>query len=140
MCFAGRTIPLYNGGSGKFDSWATGGKANHMTTDPHLQDTETVTLADLDIDLTSTEQYEQRWYVVLHNDDVTPFDYVLRILTGLFLLSDEIAEHVAQTAHSEGKAVVVVRPRPEAERLVKVALSRARIDGYPLGFTIEPEH
>ncbi len=114
-----------------------------MTTEPHLQETETAeaaTLADLDIDLTNAEQHEQRWYVVVHNDDVTPFDYVLRILIGLFLLSDEMAEHVATTAHSEGKAVVVVRPRPEAERLVKVALSRARLDGYPLGFTIEPEH
>jgi ATP-dependent Clp protease adaptor protein ClpS len=111
-----------------------------MTTDPQLQETEAATLADLDIDLTSEEQHESRWYVVVHNDDTTPFDYVLRILTGLFLLSDEMAEHVAQTAHSEGKAVVVVRPRPEAERLVKVALSRARLDGYPLSFTIEPEH
>lgn len=111
-----------------------------MTTDPYLQETETATLEDLDIDLTNAEQHEQRWYVVVHNDDITPFDYVLRILTGLFLLSDEMAEHVATTAHSEGKAVVVVRPRPEAERLVKVAQSRARIDGYPLSFTIEPEH
>ena len=111
-----------------------------MTTDPHLQETEAATLADLDIDLAGAEQHEHRWYVLVHNDDVTPFEYVMRILTGLFLLSDEIAEHVATTAHSEGKAVVVVRPRPEAERLVKVALSRARIDGYPLSFTIEPEH
>ena len=61
------------------------------------------------------------------------------VLIGLFLLSDEMAEHVAQTAHSVGKAVVVVRPRPEAERLVKLAQSRARIDGYPLGFSVEPE-
>ena len=111
-----------------------------MTTDPNLQETEAATLTDLDIDITNAEQHEQRWYVVVHNDDVTPFDYVLRILTGLFLLSDEMAEHVATTAHSEGKAVVVVRPRPEAERLVKVAQSRSRIDGFPLSFTIEPEH
>jgi ATP-dependent Clp protease adaptor protein ClpS len=117
-----------------------GGKQTRMTTEPQLQETEAATLADLDIDLTSEEQHENRWYVVVHNDDTTPFDYVLRILTGLFLLSDEMAEHVAQTAHSEGKAVVVVRPRPEAERLVKVALSRSRLDGYPLSFTIEPEH
>lgn len=117
-----------------------GDKQIRMTNDPQLQETEAVTLADLDIDLTSEEQHESRWYVVVHNDDVTPFDYVLRILTNLFLLSDEMAEHVAQTAHSEGMAVVVVRPRPEAERLVKVAQSRARLDGYPLSFTIEPEH
>lgn len=82
---------------------------------------------------------EQRWFVLVHNDEVTPFDYVMRILTGIFLLSEEIAEHVAQTAHDEGLAVVVIRPRSEAERLVKLARARARLDGYPLTFTIELE-
>jgi hypothetical protein len=33
----------------------------------------------------------------------------------------------------------VVRPRAEAERLIKVARSRARLDGYPLAFSMEPE-
>lgn len=83
-----------------------------MTNDPQLQETDAATLTDLDIDLAGQEQHENRWYVVVHNDNVTPFDYVLHILTSLFLLSDELAEHVAQTAHSEGQAVVVVRPRP----------------------------
>lgn len=82
---------------------------------------------------------EQRWFVLVHNDEVTPFDYVMRILTGIFLLSEEIAEHVAQTAHNDGLAVVVIRPRAEAERLVKIARARARLDGFPLTFTIEPE-
>jgi ATP-dependent Clp protease adaptor protein ClpS len=107
--------------------------------DPQLQQTEATTLAEFDIDLEGQEQYERRWYVLVHNDDVTPFEYVIRILTGLFLLSEEMAEHVAQTAHTEGKAVAVVRPRAEAERLVKVARARARLDGYPLTFSIEPE-
>jgi ATP-dependent Clp protease adaptor protein ClpS len=82
---------------------------------------------------------EERWLVLVHNDDVTPLDYVLRILTNLFLLSEEVAEHVAQTAHTDGQAVVVVRPRLEAERMVKVARARVRLDGYPLTFTLEPE-
>lgn len=107
--------------------------------EPQLQQTEATSLTEFDIDLAGEEQYERRWFVVIHNDDVTPFEYVIRILIGLFLLSEEIAEHVAQTAHTEGKAVVVVRPRAEAERLVKVARSKARIDGYPLTFSIEPE-
>ncbi len=83
---------------------------------------------------------EPRWLVLVHNDEVTPFDYVMRILTTIFLLSEELADHVAHTAHSEGVAVVVIRPRTEAERLVKVARARARIDGYPLTFSMEPEH
>lgn len=108
-------------------------------TDPHFQQMETSSLGEFDIDLDVEHQDEQRWFVLVHNDDVTPFEYVIRILTNLFMLSEEMAEHVAQTAHTEGKAVVVVRPRAEAERLVKVARSRARVDGYPLTFSIEPE-
>lgn len=84
-------------------------------------------------------RHAPRWYVIIHNDDVTPFEYVIKLLLQLFLLSEEIAEHIANTAHSEGQAVVVVRPRNEAERLVKVARTRARLDGYPLTFSLEPE-
>lgn len=84
-------------------------------------------------------EYAPRWRVLIHNDNVTPFDYVIRILLQIFLLSEEIAEHVANTAHSEGQAVVVVRPRDEAERLAKVARARARLDGFPLMFSLEQE-
>ena len=100
---------------------------------------ETTTLNEFDIDLAVSHQDEPRWYVLVHNDEVTPYEYVVRILAHLFMLSEEMAEHVAQTAHSEGQAIVVVRPRAEAERLVKVARSRVRFDGYPLTFSIEPE-
>ncbi len=83
--------------------------------------------------------FEPLYLVIVHNDDVTPFEYVLQILVRVFFLSDELAEHVAWTAHSEGQAVVIVRPRPEAERLIAVAHNRARLDNYPLAFSIEPE-
>jgi ATP-dependent Clp protease adapter protein ClpS len=63
--------------------------------------------------------------VVIHNDDVTPFDYV--------------AEHIAWSAHTKGHAVVVVRPRPDAEKLAKIANGRAKLDGYPLTFSLEAD-
>jgi ATP-dependent Clp protease adaptor protein ClpS len=75
--------------------------------------------------------------ILIHNDDVTPYDYVINILGDLFLLSEELADHVAWTAHSKGHAVVVVRPRTEAEKLVKVAHGRARQVSYPLTFSLE---
>lgn len=80
---------------------------------------------------------ESPYRVLIHNDDVTPYEYVVRILQRIFLLSEELAEHVAWTAHHEEVAVVVVRPRSEAEKLVKVASAHARADGYPLAFTLE---
>ena len=77
--------------------------------------------------------------VLLHNDEVTPYDYVIALLGDLFMLSEELAEHIAVTAHTRGLAVVVVRPRAEAEKLVKVAHGRARREGFPLTFSLEQE-
>jgi ATP-dependent Clp protease adaptor protein ClpS len=76
--------------------------------------------------------------ILIHNDNVTPYDYVIQILGSLFWLSEEIAEHIAWTAHTKGAAVVVVRPRSEAEKLAKVAGGRAKLAGFPLTFTVEP--
>lgn len=77
--------------------------------------------------------------ILVHNDDVTPYEYVLAILGRVFLLSEELAEHIAWTAHNEGVAIVMVRPRDEAKRLITVAHSRARMDGYPLAFSMEED-
>ena len=61
----------------------------------------------------------------------------IQSLCGIFMLSDEMAEHIAWTAHNEGVAIVVIRSRPAAEKLVKVAHAAARAAGYPLTFSIE---
>lgn len=81
---------------------------------------------------------EPLYRVLIHNDDVTPYDYVVRILERIFLLSEELADHIAWTAHHEEIAVVVVRPRPEAEKLTTIAHAHARLDGFPLTFSLEP--
>ena len=80
----------------------------------------------------------EQYFVLLHNVEVTPYEYVTELLGDLFMLSEELADHIAVTAHSRGTAVVVVRPRNEAEKLVKVAHSRARREGFPLTFSLEP--
>lgn len=81
---------------------------------------------------------EQRdaWSVLVHNDDVTPIDFVIGTLSSVFMLSDELAEHIAATAHENGIAVVTTRHRAEADMLMSVALGRAKNGGYPLHFTL----
>lgn len=82
---------------------------------------------------------EPLYRILIHNDEVTPYDYVIRILGRVFMLSEEIADHVAWMAHNEGVAIVLIRPRYEAEKLISVAYTAARADGYPLAFSMEPE-
>lgn len=99
---------------------------------------EPITLPDVSSDVET--QIDARYRVLIHNDDVTTFDYVINILGDIFMLSAELAEHIAWTTHKKGAAVVVIRPRSEAEKLSKVANHRSRGDGYPLTFSTEPDN
>jgi ATP-dependent Clp protease adaptor protein ClpS len=93
----------------------------------------------VDSDVLSELQLEPPFTVYIHNDDVTPYNYVILVLAGIFKLSHELAEHITWVAHTQGIARVLTRPRSEAERLVAKAHAAARADGFPLTFTVEPE-
>ena len=97
--------------------------------------TQDITLPDVHTD--QATEFAPRYRVLIHNDNITTFEYVMKILGSIFLLSQEIAEHIAWTAHAQGVAVVIVRPAGEATKLAKAANNRARMDGYPLAFSTE---
>lgn len=90
-------------------------------------------------DLAEETSEEPPYKVIIHNDDVTPFDFVIAILIRIFKLTPVIAEFITYTAHTNGVALVAVLPKTEAERKVGKAHFAARLEGYPLTFTIEPE-
>ena len=46
------------------------------------------------------------WTVLLHNDDFTPMDFVIFVLTDVFHLSTEEAEDITLRVHNEGKAPI----------------------------------
>jgi|GEM_PF-6879831 len=84
------------------------------------------------------EQNEEPLYgIVIHNDDKTTFDYVIFILTYYFMLSRELAEHIADVTHKEGSSLALLRPYEEAQYLIKIAHMKAELDGYPLKFSLE---
>ena len=82
---------------------------------------------------------EEPWTILVHNDDVTPYDFVIDTLGNIFSLSPEIAETVTWEAHSKGVAPVCSRPQSEAKRLISDAHALARAAGYPLTFSMEPK-
>lgn len=77
--------------------------------------------------------------VLIHNDDVTPMDFVVRILGEIFHLSWARSTQVMLTAHVKGVAHVITEPLERAEFHVDQAKSLSRPRHYPLTFTIERE-
>ena len=90
-------------------------------------------------DVEQEEALEPPFRVLIHNDDVTPYDFVVIILQRVFQLTAMEAEHVTYVAHNRGIAYVVTLPLKEAQRRVGKAHFAASLEGYPLMFTIEPE-
>ena len=90
-------------------------------------------------------QYEEQaaeeppYRVIIHNDDVTPMDFVIGVLLNIFLLAGPWAIQVMYTAHIHGSAYVQTLPKPEALLRVHRAELAARLQGYPLTFTLERE-
>ncbi len=82
---------------------------------------------------------EPPYRVIIHNDDVTPMDFVLSILRTVFLLDSLRALQVMYTAHYHGSAYVQTLPKPEAIQRVGRAQFTARLHRYPLRFTVEPD-
>ena len=104
-------------------------------------DTDTDTSTDLDIEFVVMDEaeLEQPYRVIIHNDNVTTFDFVIAVLVTIFELSFGRAEHVAYEAHTKGQAYVATLPLEEAKSRVFKAQYAARQQGFPLTFTIEPE-
>lgn len=90
------------------------------------------------IEVTETE-LEPLYKVVIHNDHVTPMDYVVHILKTVFYLANDRAAEIMLTAHIYGSAYVQTLAKSEAERRINKAHSEAHNAGYPLKFTMEAE-
>jgi ATP-dependent Clp protease adaptor protein ClpS len=76
--------------------------------------------------------------VLVHNDDLTPFEFVMGVLIQIFKLSRERAYNVTFEAHRGGVALVIVEPREHAEFHIEQSHSLARGRNYPLTLTMEP--
>ena len=84
-------------------------------------------------------ELEPMYWVIIHNDDVTPMDFVIHILERIFQINGPTALNIMLTAHYNGSAYVQCLPKGEAQYRIGQAHFAARIKGYPLSFSIEPE-
>jgi ATP-dependent Clp protease adaptor protein ClpS len=84
-------------------------------------------------------ELEPLYRVIIHNDDVTPMDFVVHVLKTCFYLSNPKAAEIMMTAHFSGMAYVQTLPKSEAEKRINKAHFAAGLEGYPLHFSMEPE-
>ena len=96
---------------------------------------------DLKIDekITVSLQPPKLWKVVLLNDDKTPLEFVIEVLTGIFKHAQDRAKDITLEIHNTGSAVAGIYTHEIAEQKGIDSTQAARQNGFPLVVTIEPD-
>lgn len=87
----------------------------------------------LDEELREPRQYK----VLLHNDDYTTMEFVVRILRIVFNKSEPDATRIMMNVHEEGVGVCGIYPVEMAETKVALVHSLAKQEGFPLRSSME---
>ena len=79
----------------------------------------------------------KKYKVVLLNDDFTPMEFVVQILTSFFGMNQELATKVMLTVHTKGKAICGEYSYEIAETKVEQVNDYSRKHQHPLLCTME---
>ena len=79
----------------------------------------------------------RKFKVLLHNDDYTTMEFVVKILREVFHKSEAEAMRIMLAVHQSGKGVCGVYTAEVAETKVTLVHNLARQAGYPLRSSME---
>ncbi|UOO81164.1 ATP-dependent Clp protease adapter ClpS [Uruburuella testudinis] len=79
----------------------------------------------------------KKYGVYLLNDDYTPMDFVVNVLTEIFVLPQARAMAVMLLVHHEGKGLCGVYTLDMAQTKQQQVMRRAKREGHPLQCTVE---
>ena len=79
------------------------------------------------------------WKVIILNDDATPMDFVIGLLTTVFKHNETEAEAITLEIHNTGSAVAGVYSYEIAEQRGLEATQLSRTNGFPLQIQVEKE-
>jgi ATP-dependent Clp protease adaptor protein ClpS len=100
-----------------------------------MTDADTLTSTDTETDITVPKKYK----VVLLNDDFTPMDFVIAILTEIFHKGSQEAYDVMMHIHHQGRGIAGIYPKDVAYQKVKEVKHLARSEGHPLKAIVEKQ-
>ena len=81
----------------------------------------------------------KRWKVILLNDDSTPMEFVMGILTEIFKHTQDTAREIMLQVHEEGSGIAGVYSFEIAEAKAVEATNLARTNNHPLQLKLEEE-
>ena len=79
------------------------------------------------------------WKVIFLNDDQTPMELVIELLTGIFKHTESTAKDITLEIHETGSGIAGVYPFEIAEQKGIEATGVARSNGSPLRIQVEEE-
>ena len=110
-----------------------GGEIPPLTTVNSFMDTQLEDQTTQDLDTKKPSRYQ----VILFNDETTPMEFVIELLKNIFNHSQESAEAITTSVHTEGKGVAGVYFYELAEQKVHESTLVSRSAGFPLSLDIE---
>ena len=72
------------------------------------------------------------WQVVMYNDDYTPMEFVVDVLTRVFGHNMDRATQIMLKVHTEGRGICGIFPRDVASMKVEQVVDHARKHQHPL--------
>jgi len=98
-------------------------------------------LEDIKLDEKLSEDIEEptKYKVVLLNDDKTPMEWVISLLTEIFKHNTDTAQDLTLAIHNKGSGVAGVYSYEVAETKMQEATTLSRNQGFPLKILIEKE-
>ena len=79
------------------------------------------------------------WKVVLLNDDLTPFDFVISLLIEVFNHTPDSAKNITRQVHETGSGIAGVYSFEVAETKSVESTRLARANGFPLQIKLDEE-
>lgn len=84
-------------------------------------------------------QEPKRWKVIFLNDDTTPMEFVIGVLTEIFKHTQETAKEITLEIHNTGSGIAGIYSFEIAEVKAVEATQLARANGFPLQIKMEEE-
>ena len=80
-----------------------------------------------------------KYKIIFLNDDQTPMEWVVSLLTEIYKHSRESAENITMTIHTEGSGVVGTYSFEIAEQRTLETINLSRNHGFPLQVKMEED-